>query len=226
MTDEPVLYLSTEARISLAIARGIAAARGDDDVSPTHIALGILRDERNPGVAILWRVGVPLPLLRHELELGLGPPGRPRPHEAVLPTAPSERQAIDGAEAESRQRGDGHIGTQHLLLAMLRDADTRIARAFARHAVDYQTAATYLEQVFGDDRGPPSPYASLAELRAYVEANPEAPLAWQMLARKHLWADNVVEARKAYERLIYLAPEWMASHEYDRENWDRVRAAG
>ena len=226
MTEKPVLCLSTEARISLAIARGVAASRGDDDVSPTHIALGILREEENPGVAILWRAGVALPVLRHELEAKLGPPSHPHPHESVLPTAPGEQRAIEGAEVESRQRSDPYIGTEHLLLAMLRHADTPTAQAFARHGVDYQTAVTYLEQVFSEDRGPPSPYASLAEVQAYVEANPEASLAWQMLARKHLWADNVDEAEKAYQRLIDLDPEWMANHEYDRENWERVRAAG
>ena len=225
MIEKPLLHLSTETRISLAIARGIAASRGDDDVSPTHIALGILRDGTNPGVAILWRAGVPLPVLRHELEAKLGSPSRPRPHEAVLPTAPTEQREIEGAEAESRQRGDPYIGTQHLLLAILRDADTPIARAFARHAVDYQTAVTYLEQVFTENPGPPGPHASLDEVRAYVEKNPKTPLAWQMLARKHLWAENIQEARNAYQRLIELDPEWMGNHEYDRETWDKVRAA-
>jgi cytochrome c-type biogenesis protein CcmH/NrfG len=84
---------------------------------------------------------------------------------------------------------------------------------------------TYLEQVFTENAGPPGPHASLDEVRAYVEKNPKTPLAWQMLARRYLWAENIQEARNAYQRLIELDPEWMANHEYDRENWEKVRAA-
>ena len=44
MTETAVPSLTTRTRVALAIARGIAASRGDDDLSPEPIALGLLRE--------------------------------------------------------------------------------------------------------------------------------------------------------------------------------------
>ena len=125
MTEGLVLPLTTRTRIALAIARGIGAARGDDDLTPTHIALGLLREGENPAVAALWHAGVPLPVLRRDLEAELGTRHWPRPQEAVLPSTPGEQRVLDLARAESRQRNDEYLGTEHLLLAMLRDVRVR-----------------------------------------------------------------------------------------------------
>lgn len=160
MTESLVLPLTTRTRIALAIARGIGASRGDDELTPTHIALGLLREGENPAVAALWHAGVPLPALRRELEAELGAPHRPQPHEAALPSTPGEQRLVDLASAESRLRDDKYLGTEHLLLAMLRDAGTPTAQAFARHGFEFETAVTQLQKVFHGHSGPPGPHAS------------------------------------------------------------------
>jgi len=55
MTDTRVLSLTTHARIAVGIARWVAASVGDHDLTPAHVALGVLRELENPAVAALWR---------------------------------------------------------------------------------------------------------------------------------------------------------------------------
>lgn len=145
MTETVGLPLTTRTRIALAIARGIAASRGDDDVTASHIALGLLREAENPAVAALHHGGVDLRALRRELEAELGLPGRPRPGEVALQLTPGEQRIVDQAATESRQRNEGFIGPHHLLLAMLRERESPTARAFARHGFQFETAVTHLD---------------------------------------------------------------------------------
>jgi ATP-dependent Clp protease ATP-binding subunit ClpC len=159
MADTVGFPLTTRARIALAIARGIAASRGDDDVTPSHIALGLLREAENPAVAALHRGGVDLRAIRRELEAELGPPGRPRPGEVALQLTRGERRIVDLATAESRRRKEEYLGPHHLLLAMLREPDSPTAQAFARHSFPFETAVTHLQFVFGGDSPPPDSQA-------------------------------------------------------------------
>lgn len=46
-------------------------------------------------------------------------------------------QVIIEAREEARRLGDEHVGTDHLLLAMLRDADGAAAYVLSDYGVDY-----------------------------------------------------------------------------------------
>jgi ATP-dependent Clp protease ATP-binding subunit ClpC len=159
VTDTVGFPLTTRTRIALAIARGIAASRGDDDVTPSHIALGLLREAENPAVAALQHGGVDLRAIRREFEVELGPPGRPRPREVTLQLTPGEQRIGDLATTESRLRNEEYLGPHHLLLAMLREPDSPTAQTFARHSFLFETAVTHLHFVFEGHSPPPDSQA-------------------------------------------------------------------
>lgn len=141
--------LTTHTRVVLAIARGIAASRGDEDLSSTHIALGLLREGENSALAVLDRAGVDLRALRSELEATLGPLGRPRP-EVALPSSPGEEQLLELAAAECRGFNDTAMWPHHLLLAMLRDAQNPVAAALARQNFHLHTAIEGSTAIFAN----------------------------------------------------------------------------
>lgn len=169
MTDNAPLPLSSRARVALSIARGIAAARGDDDLSPHLIALGLLREGENAGVATLAQAGADLRALRRDLEIALGPEGRPRASEVALPSTSGERQVLAHAVEESQRRRETFLGPHHLLLALLRDPESPVARVCAGHGVTYLAAGAALGRVLettitdggrGDGEPPASPPAA------------------------------------------------------------------
>lgn len=164
MSDAAPLPLSSRARVTLAIARSIAAARGDEDLSPAHISLGLLREGENAAVATLHHAGADLHALRSDLESALGPERRPRPGEVSLPSTPGESLVRAQAATESQRRHEAFLGPQHLLLALLRNADGPVARVCARHGINYETALASMRRVFegalGDGDPPAAPPAA------------------------------------------------------------------
>ena len=141
--------LTKRTRIALAIARGIAAANGHENLTSVHVALGILREGENPAVAILEQGGVQLKPLRRALDEVLPSPGRLRDGEVALPPTPGERALVEGARAEADLLGAPFTGTQHLLLAMLRDPAHPAAQIIARHGMAFESALTQLATTLG-----------------------------------------------------------------------------
>ncbi|MGH7469828.1 MAG: Clp protease N-terminal domain-containing protein [Longimicrobiales bacterium] len=81
---------------------------------------------------------------RRELDAQLGSPGRPAADAVAIPPTPGEKQLIQKAAAEARQRNDDFMGTEHLLLALLREAGSPTAQVFSRHGVTFEIAVTHL----------------------------------------------------------------------------------
>jgi ATP-dependent Clp protease ATP-binding subunit ClpC len=145
---------TSRTRVALSIARGLAAARGDTDVTTTHLALGLLREGQNLAVAALLHAAVPLGAVRQELEAALGPPpGRPRPDDVAVPLTPGEQGAVEQARTESRLLGNEYVGPEHLLLAILREQSSPAGQVFARHGFSSATAREHLDAA---SRGPES----------------------------------------------------------------------
>jgi ATP-dependent Clp protease ATP-binding subunit ClpC len=147
ITQPTDLPLTTRSRVALAISRGIAASMGHDDVTPAHVALGLLREGENPAVAALYNAGLALRDVRRDVEAALPPRGSPRPSEVAIPLSSGEEQVIAQAAAEARSMANEFIGPAHLLLAILRDADTPAARAFARYGFYVDDGAAHLQVV-------------------------------------------------------------------------------
>jgi ATP-dependent Clp protease ATP-binding subunit ClpB len=143
------LPYSSRFRVCLAISRGIAATRGDADLTPLHIALGVLRERENSAVAALMHAGVDVDTLRSEIEQALGAPtGHPRPGEVCIGPTPGEQRVVELGAEESRRRGDEHLGPHHLLLAIIGDAESDAATIFARHGMIAANASSHVDAVF------------------------------------------------------------------------------
>ena len=148
MTDLRNLAFSNRLSVCLAIARGLAAGRGDTDVTQVHIALGILREGENGAIAALQHAKVSLSALRGDLEELLGERrGKPRFQEVVVPLTEGETRVVRAAHVEAQLLDDKFLGPQHLLLAILRDAEGQAARAFRRRGVEHASALTHLAAV-------------------------------------------------------------------------------
>lgn len=61
------------------------------------------------------------------------------------------------------------------------------------------------------------------EARRFIARDRENPTAWQLLANIRFIADDFRGSREAFEELLRIEPEWMASHQADRTRWNQVR---
>lgn len=159
MENPRVRPLTSSTRVALAIARGIAAARGDRNLTPTHIALGIFREGSNPGLAALWYAGLSEEEIRRipfELEHSLGKaPGHIPPRLVTIDLTPGEENLLRASEVEAEHFGHPYLGTEHIVLAILR-SDSRPAQHITERGVSADKyVAGMLSMLRGDP--PPSP---------------------------------------------------------------------
>jgi transposase-like protein len=123
--DGPRVLVSAEARRAVKFAREEAERLGQPAVGTEHILLGILRCPETHAVAALSAEGITLDAARACLQTtmpGIPPSGLARledDHDAVSSHA---RRILEGSRREALRRGDGHIGVEHLLLALLADS--------------------------------------------------------------------------------------------------------
>src|SRR5262249_53664662 len=63
--------------------------------------------------------------------------------------SPRARQVVVDAQDEARELGHDHIGTEHLLLALLRERTTVAARALERAGIDHASVREAIEEAVG-----------------------------------------------------------------------------
>jgi hypothetical protein len=115
------ILVTSEARRSVQLARQEARRLGAAAVGTEHLLLGILRCERSHAVKALNALGV-----SHESFLEcLQPTMAGTDQDSDQVEAGVSRQArriLEGSLREAVKRGEGYIGVEHLLLALLTDS--------------------------------------------------------------------------------------------------------
>ena len=106
------------ARRAVFFAQEVAGLLGENYVSPEHLLLGLLREDDTVATRILDRLGISLPQIREMIENQMTP-GDGRLGQDMQLT-PQTKRAIDLAYDEARELGNNYIGTEHLLLGLVR----------------------------------------------------------------------------------------------------------
>lgn len=105
------------ARNVAAAAHNIAKAAGNPEVTPAHLALGILDDPDSLAVALIKRSGIEYDSLGDELRATLG--ARVAQTPELIPYDASARKVLELTFRQALRLGHGYIGTEHILFALL-----------------------------------------------------------------------------------------------------------
>lgn len=114
-----------------------ARLRGSAEVTAEDLLLGIVRDPQSAASYILNYADAPLERVRSEVERELPRNGR-NGHQLTLST--SARRALDLAEEESQKLRHNHIGTEHVLLGLIRGTSGPGGRILDRLGITYERA--------------------------------------------------------------------------------------
>uniref|UniRef100_A0A7C4CD34 ATP-dependent Clp protease ATP-binding subunit n=1 Tax=Fervidobacterium thailandense TaxID=1008305 RepID=A0A7C4CD34_9BACT len=111
-----------------------------NQLSPEHILLTMLENQKNAAVDILNHLGVDLESLKRDVERVLsskgsyyyssGPGGA-----GQMYITPDATKIINEAKREARRMGDEKVGTDHLLLSMILVPETTTYRLLAKYGV-------------------------------------------------------------------------------------------
>jgi len=126
------------ARKVIFYAQEEAQRLGDSQVSTEHLLLGLVRESDSVAARILDRLGVSLQRIRAEIER-YASRGDIR-HGAEMQLTSRAKRVIDLAYDEARQLNNNYIGTEHLLLGLIREGEGLAARVLNKLGVDLDRA--------------------------------------------------------------------------------------
>lgn len=89
-------------------------------IGPDHILLGLLREEEGLAAKVLARLGVSYDAVRTTVEYtgGYGDVGK---YQSQIPFTPRGKKALELALREALSLGHNYIGTEHVLLGLVRE---------------------------------------------------------------------------------------------------------
>lgn len=103
-------------------AKEEAERRNNDYLGTEHLLLAILREEDNVPITILKKMGLSIEEVRFEVEKSL-PVGSNLMTFGEIPFTPRAKKVLELAIEEARLLGHNYIGSEHLLLGLIRDDD-------------------------------------------------------------------------------------------------------
>jgi ATP-dependent Clp protease ATP-binding subunit ClpA len=121
---------------------------GEGFVSTEHLLLGLLREPGSVAARVLDGLGVSLHRIRTEVERELPRDVTRQRQEMTL--SPAAKLVIDLAYDEARNLKSSHIGTEHLLLGLIREGGGLAGRALARLGVELDWARRQVVSLQGD----------------------------------------------------------------------------
>ena len=136
-------------------AQSAAAELGHSYVGTEHLLLGIARETEGLGSRVLRQNGFDPPAVEAQLlaDRGRGAPGLP-----VQGLTPRCRRVLEDAAADAQRLGHSFVGTEHLLMGILRETECSAARMLEEAGGDLNRLYTQVLDCFAaPGRHPPVP---------------------------------------------------------------------
>jgi ATP-dependent Clp protease ATP-binding subunit ClpC len=176
------------ARRVLFFARYEASQLGTASIGSEHLLLGLLRDGAAPGFSAqaFARAGLDYLAVRKELAEAMA--GHVKIASSVeMPFAPAAKAALDAAAREADGLKHSHIGTEHLLLALLHESGTFAAGILSRAGLRLDPARESARLT--SSPGAPEPHIVLVQVTIRPEMQAEFEAALLHNARESLRHD-------------------------------------
>jgi ATP-dependent Clp protease ATP-binding subunit ClpC len=130
-----ITNFTPEGRQVIALARTEALRFNHDFLGTEHLLIGLIKLGQGIAVNVLQKIGLDLETVRREVEKleGKGPDQQVI---GYIPYTPRANKALSLAVEEAKVLNHLHVGTEHILLGLLREGDGVAARALKNLNVD------------------------------------------------------------------------------------------
>ena len=122
-------------------------------IGTEHLLLGLIAEGEGGGAQALGALGIALPSARTEVEVMVGR-GKTMP-AGQIPFTPRAKKVLELSLLEARELGDQHIGTEHLLLGLVREGEGVAIQVLRTLRVDPEDVRrTVITILSGDPQSP------------------------------------------------------------------------
>jgi len=136
------------ARKVIILAKEEARRFNHDYIGTEHILLGLIREGEGVAAAVLQKMGVSLENIRLEIEK-LVQPGPTTQIIGDIPFTPRAKKALELAAEEARSLGHNYIGTEHLLLGLIREGEGVASQVLLNLGMDLSTVRSEVMELLG-----------------------------------------------------------------------------
>jgi ATP-dependent Clp protease ATP-binding subunit ClpC len=136
------------ARKVIILAKEEARRFNHDYIGTEHILLGLVREGEGVAAAVLQKLNISLEKVRLEIEK-LVQPGPTTQIIGDIPFTPRAKKALELAAEEARSLGHNYIGTEHLLLGLLREGEGMASQVLLNMGLDLNTVRNEVMELLG-----------------------------------------------------------------------------
>ncbi len=129
---------------------------GHDYIGTEHLLLGIIKEGEGIAVKILQNLGVDLNKLKKAIEDATAPSGGTMTI-GNLPLSKRAEKALKMTYIEAKNFKNDVVGTEHLLLSILKEKDSLAAQILLTFNIDYTTCFNELENILSGKPSSPIP---------------------------------------------------------------------
>jgi ATP-dependent Clp protease ATP-binding subunit ClpC len=140
----------------LAMAREEAIRLQHDYVGTEHILLGLIREGEGVAAAVLMNLNVDLEQIHERIEESVRK-GKATIALGELPYTSRAKKVLEYAMAEARELNHSYVGTEHLLLGLLREEKGIAAQVLNSLGVSLEDARAETLKLLGSDVNPSQP---------------------------------------------------------------------
>ncbi|MDL2287765.1 ATP-dependent Clp protease ATP-binding subunit [Oscillospiraceae bacterium OttesenSCG-928-F05] len=135
------------AQNALKLAHEAAGEMGHSYVGSEHLLVGLVRESEGIAAKALRTVGVSEKNLSEAIVTAVGKGDGGAPAQGLTPRT---KHIVELAMAEAARLGHGYVGTEHLLMGMLREYDSVATRLLVSAGVDIPKLYRDVSQMIGD----------------------------------------------------------------------------
>ncbi len=136
------------ARKIIILAKEEARRFNHDYIGTEHMLLGLIREGEGVAAAVLQKMDVSLENIRLEVEK-LVQPGPSTQIIGDIPFTPKAKKALELAAEEARSLGHNYIGTEHILLGLIREGEGIASQVLLNLGLDLNTLRNEVLELLG-----------------------------------------------------------------------------
>ena len=137
---------------ALAEAQSLADKKGQQEITPLHLAFTLISQPEGIVRPILAKAGTPVPVILDGLEKELGKLPQISGGTLSAYVGPDLKTVLEIALAEAEKMRDQFVSTEHLLLAILAKKETAAARVFTEAGLNRDLVFKVLQELRGQQR--------------------------------------------------------------------------
>jgi ATP-dependent Clp protease ATP-binding subunit ClpA len=201
-------------------------------IGTEHILLGLIREGDGVAAKALESLGISLPPARQQVEEIIGQV--PQVPSEAIPFTPRSKKVLELSLRESQQLGHDYIGTEHILLGLVRERDGVAAQVLVKLGAELNRVRQQVI-LLSSGQQPPREDAPTTEGQAGLDVDevrltareqrtgtgPDTSDLDEQIAQVRREKESAIDARD-YERAAALRnrqKEWLASKAARQEQW-------